>query len=198
MKATGSETPVPAVPTIEVAAEDERRIPPPPGMSEATLLDLFEGYAPRLGSEWAYELHAWIMGNQVVEPYIRELVRLRCANFHTCRTCASLRWEIDGKPIADDDVAAVATDFEESEIDERGKVALRFTDAFVAHPWIVSDELRADLRASFTEEQIVSLALDIMKWSTQKVFVALRYEPATPALFSVSADGEMTVSPLEG
>lgn len=41
------------------------------------------------------------------------------------------------------------------------------------NPGEVSSELRARLRQHFAPDQIVELALDVMKWSYQKVPVAL-------------------------
>lgn len=52
--------------------------------------------------------------------------------------------------------------YERSDLPERSKVALRITDAFI---------LRPDL--FFDAEQLAELCLDITKWSTQKIHVAL-------------------------
>ena len=50
---------------------------------------------------------------------------------------------------------------------------------------------------NFTEEQIAELCLQVMKWSQQKVLVALRMEdPVAPdlSLLSFGDDGKATVS----
>lgn len=73
----------------------------------------------------------------------------------------------------DEDMAAKIDRYEESDLPERHKVALRLTDAFVTAPGDIDAELRAQARAHFTEAQLVELMLDMSKWSTQKLSVAL-------------------------
>ena len=43
----------------------------------------------------------------------------------------------------------------------------------MTQPGAISAELQASLRAHFTDEQILELTLDVMKWNYQKVSVAL-------------------------
>lgn len=73
----------------------------------------------------------------------------------------------------DEDMAAKIDRYEASDLPERHKVALRLTDAFVTAPGSIGAELRAQARAHFTEAQLVELMLDMSKWSTQKLSVAL-------------------------
>ncbi len=73
----------------------------------------------------------------------------------------------------DEDMAAKIDRYEESDLPERHKVALRLVDAFVTAPGAIGAELRAQARAHFTEAQLVELMLDMSKWSTQKLSVAL-------------------------
>ncbi len=56
---------------------------------------------------------------------------------------------------------------------DRHRVALALADALMTQPSSLSDDLVAELRAEFTDEQLVELTLDIMKWNAQKVPVAL-------------------------
>src|SRR5258705_29510 len=56
---------------------------------------------------------------------------------------------------------------------DRAKVALRVTDSFITQPDILSDALAGQARASFEPAELASLCLDITKWSTQKIHVAL-------------------------
>ena len=64
--------------------------------------------------------------------------------------------------------------YEASDLPERHKVALRFTDAVMTQPGQISDDLRAQLFVHFTNEQIVEMTVDIMKWNYQKIPVSLR------------------------
>jgi alkylhydroperoxidase family enzyme len=56
---------------------------------------------------------------------------------------------------------------------ERHRIALALADALMTQPAGLDDELVAALRQEFTDEQLVELTLDIMKWNAQKVPVAL-------------------------
>jgi hypothetical protein len=64
--------------------------------------------------------------------------------------------------------------YESSDLSERHKVALRFADAIMTQPGSISDELRAQLFVHFTNEQIVEMTVDVMKWNYQKIPVSLR------------------------
>lgn len=53
------------------------------------------------------------------------------------------------------------------------RAALRLADAVMTQPGGIDDELVKELRHHFTEQQLLELTLDIMKWNYQKVSVAL-------------------------
>jgi hypothetical protein len=56
------------------------------------------------------------------------------------------------------------------------RAALRLADALMTQPGEIDAELAAELRRFFTDDQIVELTLDVMKWNYQKVAVALRID----------------------
>ena len=117
---------------------------------------------------------AAVVRQRALDPTTTELVRLRCASVHDCRLCRSLR-NVDSGDV-DESMAARVDDYENSDLDERAKVALRLTDAMILDPSRADDVLRADARRLFTEEEIAELLLDVVKWSQQKASVALRIE----------------------
>jgi hypothetical protein len=51
--------------------------------------------------------------------------------------------------------------------------ALDLADALMTQPGGVGDELVTELHRHFSREQIIELTLDVMKWNTQKISVAL-------------------------
>jgi len=53
------------------------------------------------------------------------------------------------------------------------RAALRLADAVMTQPVGIPGELRAELERHFSPEQLLELTLDVMKWSYQKVSVAL-------------------------
>ena len=80
--------------------------------------------------------------------------------------------------------------YEEADLPEHQKVALRLVDAFVIDPRRVDDELRRQAHEHFSPEQLVEIALDIVSWTQQKVLVALDLDaPVDPTrLMSLSFD----------
>ena len=88
--------------------------------------------------------------------------------------------------------------YESSDLAERHKVALRLTDAFVTDPNRIDDDLRAQLLAHFTPEQIVELLLDIVSWTLQKVQVALGFdapvEPGRLAVLDFDEEGHSVIA----
>jgi AhpD family alkylhydroperoxidase len=102
-----------------------------------------------------------------------ELVRLRCARTHRCRICQTLRLA-DARAAGVDEAITAQIDFyEHSDLPDRAKVALRVTDSFITQPDILSVTVAEQARASFEPAELASLCLDITKWSTQKIHVAL-------------------------
>ena len=102
-----------------------------------------------------------------------ELVRRRCARQHDCRICQSLRLISAMESGLDEDGIQDVDRFEDADFSEAHKVALRIVDAFIWHPANVDPELVAQARSHYTDRQLAELLVDISKWSTQKIHVAL-------------------------
>ncbi len=111
-------------------------------------------------------------------PALTELVRLRCARTHGCRICQTLRIADAVDAGVDETVTAKLDDFESSDLDERTKVALRITDAFITWPQAIDAELAAAAHRWFSDAELAELCLDITKWSTQKIQVSLGLDAA--------------------
>ncbi len=73
----------------------------------------------------------------------------------------------------DETTAGKVVRYEESDLDSRQKAALGLADALMSQPGAITDERRDRLRRSFTDEEILELTLDVMKWNYQKVSVSL-------------------------
>jgi AhpD family alkylhydroperoxidase len=116
------------------------------------------------------------MRARAVDPVTTELVRLRCAGYHDCRICGSLRLEDARRAGVDEEMTAKVAVYESSDLPEHVKAALRLTDAVIIDPGGADRELAAQVRRHFSDEQIAELLLDVVKWSRQKERVALRLE----------------------
>jgi alkylhydroperoxidase family enzyme len=151
-------------------------------------------------------LHAYqavVMRDNAVDPVITELVRLRCARTHHCRICQTLRLSDARAAGVDEAMAAKVDHYERSDLPERGKVALRVTDAFITRPDLLTDAVAEQARASFRPAELASVCLAITKWSTQKILVTLDADGADRletdadgvALFGFDSDGQVTGIP---
>ncbi len=112
-----------------------------------------------------------------VDPIVTECVRLRCAQYHDCRICGSLRVQEALDAGFDEAMYRAIADHENSAFSPAIKAALKLCDAMIMHPDRIEPAFREELRAHFSETQIVEICVDVMKWSQQKALVALRIEP---------------------
>jgi len=132
---------------------------------------------------------ASVMRATSIDPVITELVRLRCAQYHDCRLCGSLRLREARDEGVDETIVAKIARHETSDLSGAAKAALRLADAMIIRPSLADGGLRADLRKHFTESQIAEICLDVVKWSQQKYLVALRVEmPPWKGLGTLSFD----------
>jgi len=143
---------------------------------------------------------AAVMRGSALDPVTTELVRLRCARTHHCRICQTLRLA-DARAAGVDEAMTAKVDFyERSDLPERAKVALRVTDAFITQPGLLSDAVAEQAREWFGSAELASLGLNITKWSTQKIKVALGTDGADRlvtdadgvALFGFDQAGQVT------
>ena len=73
----------------------------------------------------------------------------------------------------DETMVAKVTQFWASDLPDHQKAALRLADALMTQPGSIGDDLKAELRRHFTDEQLLEITVDVMKWNYQKVSVAL-------------------------
>jgi alkylhydroperoxidase family enzyme len=143
---------------------------------------------------------AAVVRGSTLDPVTTELVRLRCARTHHCRICQTLRLADSRAAGVDEDMTAKVDFYERSDLPERAKVVLRVTDAFITQPSLLSGVVAGQARAAFGPGELASLCLDITKWSTQKIKVALGTDGADRlvtdadgvALFGFDSGGQAT------
>ena len=121
---------------------------------------------------------AAVVRASALDPMTTEIVRLRCARTHNCRFCKTLRLENAIAAGVDDAMTAKIDFYDSSDLDERSKIALRVTDAFITRPDALTETVIRQARAAFTPSQLAELLLDITKWSTQKFHVAMGLDAA--------------------
>jgi hypothetical protein len=73
----------------------------------------------------------------------------------------------------DETMVAKVHDYARSDLPAHQKAALRLADALMTQPGQIDTSLHDELSRHFTDEQIIELTVDVMKWNYQKVSVAL-------------------------
>ena len=58
-------------------------------------------------------------------------------------------------------------------MDPHHKAAVVFATQVMTQPKAITQELLEELRSFFSDDQLIELTLDVMKWNYQKVSVAL-------------------------
>jgi hypothetical protein len=76
------------------------------------------------------------------------------------------------RPEGVDDLMGEVRVYAQSGLPEHQKAALRFTDAFLAHPAGLDQEARERMLEHFDDAQIVELTFKLVYWSCNKPLVA--------------------------
>jgi alkylhydroperoxidase family enzyme len=165
------------------------RLAPPPG--GLTLFDhtpeLFRSFNQLYGTLWS---------EGVVDQAVKEAGRLRNARRVDCRICRNLRFTgATEAGLTEDLVALIEDGYEDTDLPARYKLAVRYTDVLVTVPASLSDELREELAATFTPEEIVDLTATItLAAAFSKVAVAWGPPPEIPvvAIPTPAPDADVT------
>jgi alkylhydroperoxidase family enzyme len=108
-----------------------------------------------------------------LDPMTTELVRLRGARSHNCRFCQSLRNVRAVDDGGDEQHFDKVDRYEESDLPEAHKVALRLTDALLWRPARMPDGLVDQVHEFFSPAQVVELVLDVARNALNKFAVAM-------------------------
>jgi alkylhydroperoxidase family enzyme len=119
----------------------------------------------------------------LIEPELLELMRLRGANLNACTYCATVRLQpvaaqvkpkeaalglidISGMTKAQA-VGALKDRLDTTTLTPREAAAIRFVDRIIIDPHTVDDQLFADLRRHFTDDEIIELvcASSLFTWA---------------------------------
>lgn len=110
-----------------------------------------------------------------------ELVRLRSARVHDCRTCRSVRLGAAATAGVDAPLTDKIDDHEHSDLPERTKAALRVVDWLISRPDPADVAVTAPARAELSAAELTDLCLHVVKNSYQKVLVSLGLDDIDPA-----------------
>jgi hypothetical protein len=77
----------------------------------------------------------------------------------------------------DETLAARVRAGDTASLDERHRLAVALADALMTQPADLDDATVAALREAFSDDQLIELCVDTMKWNYQKVPVTLGTDP---------------------
>ncbi len=95
-----------------------------------------------------------------------EIARLRNARKVNCVFCKSVRYDIAREAgLSEDKVAMIEDDFKDSELSDREKLVLAFTDQYLDDPAGLGEALKAELLATFSGDELVHLSMVVAYFS---------------------------------
>jgi AhpD family alkylhydroperoxidase len=153
------------------------RIAPSDAFANAELGDLGQGDRINLGvaaimtrrpevAQALGGLTAALRSSGTLSPRLLELVRLRIAFHNQCRSCMAVRYQSaldDGLTegaVCSLEQPASPSESEADDLTEAERTAVRFADLFATNHLAIDDSVYDELRAHFTEDELVELGLN--------------------------------------
>jgi alkylhydroperoxidase family enzyme len=97
--------------------------------------------------------------NRTLPERLIELMRLRVAFHNQCRSCMAIRYSSAADTFTEDDVCSLEKPAEAENLDEREKLAIDFGERFATNHLSIDDDYFENLKAHFTEAEIIELML---------------------------------------
>jgi alkylhydroperoxidase family enzyme len=94
--------------------------------------------------------------NSLIDPHIKELMRLKSAEINRCTYCGTLRVQ-DVRDEVEPLEQQVLGEFSGEELTRREALAVKFAEKMGSDPHQISDEFYTELKEEFTEDEIVEL-----------------------------------------
>jgi alkylhydroperoxidase family enzyme len=93
----------------------------------------------------------------VVEPRLKELVRLRIATLNGCKTCKAAR--LDPDHVSEREAAAGVDNPNKESFTPREHAALQLAETMATDHFAIDDRMIRDLRQHFSQEELVELLM---------------------------------------
>jgi alkylhydroperoxidase family enzyme len=93
----------------------------------------------------------------VVEPRLKELVRLRIATLNGCKTCKAAR--LDPDHVTESEATVSVDSPDKSSFTPRERVALQLAETMATDHLAVDDRMIRDLRQHFSQEELIELMM---------------------------------------
>lgn len=141
-------------------------------------------------------LYGTLWSEGVLDQPTKEVARLRNARVTGCNICKNLRFAGAREAgLTEDLVDDIVDQVETTDLPDRYKLAVRYTDVLIGDPTGLTDDLRAELLDEFDPDQIVELTLTAaFAMAFSKAAVAWGPPPDMPVLEvpTPTPDGSVT------
>ena len=126
-----------------------------------------------------WRLYGTFWSHGELDDATKEVARMRNDRVTDCGYCKNVRFAQARREGLDEGaVSLIQNGFEGSDLTERQKLVLRYTDTFLNDPASLKPELAAALRADLSPGQITELALGVSLFlGFAKVLISLGLEP---------------------
>ena len=122
-------------------------------MLSSTLPVQIWAHRPAVALAWLRTIETMHAGG-VLEPRLRELVRLKIASITTCAACQVAR---KSDAVSEEDIACLS--WNDSRFSPAEQAALHYAELFAADYFAIDEAIYAELERHFTTPQIVELNL---------------------------------------
>jgi AhpD family alkylhydroperoxidase len=116
-----------------------------------------------------------------IDPVLHELIRLYNAKYQDCEYCQNARQAVAVQHGLQEDMVESLGRFEESDLPESYKAALRITSNLAANPAMLDDDVWAAAREHFTEQEVIDIVLLSMFTTASKTTITLGLDPGKEA-----------------
>ena len=116
-----------------------------------------------------------------IDPVLHELIRLYNAKYQDCEYCQNARQAVAVQHGLEEDMVEALGRFEESDLPEAYKAALRITSNLAVNPALIDDDVWAAARAHFTEQEVIDIVLLSMFTTASKTTITLGLDPGKDA-----------------
>jgi AhpD family alkylhydroperoxidase len=116
-----------------------------------------------------------------LDPVLHELIRIYNAKYQDCQYCQNARQAVAVQHGLNEDMVTALSHFETSNLPEQIKAALRITSAISTNPALLTDEMWADARTYYSEQELVDIILLSMHTTGSKTTITLGLDPGKEA-----------------
>jgi alkylhydroperoxidase family enzyme len=102
---------------------------------------------------------AALVSNRSLPERLIELMRLRIAFHNQCRSCMAIRYRSAADEVSEDLVCSLERPADNDDLSAREKLAIELGDRFACNHLAIDDAFFAELKAVFSEAQIIELLM---------------------------------------